>query len=638
MINKKGLYYPTKDFQKNAWFNDSRIYKQAKKDPIKFWDNFAKELLWQKPWQETYKHTPPYVKWFLGGQINITENIFEKNLEKLGQKPAIIWEPEPTQESTRIITFQELFEKVNQTANAFLKLGVKKGEVVAIYMPMIPETIISMLALARIGAVHAVIFSAFSPAALKYRLENLKTKYLITADGYYRKGKLINLKSNADAAVQGTNIEKVIIVKRAGNEVVENKEKDLWYEDLVGKESTYIKAETMNSEDLLFVLPESGTSGQFLPVMHSHAGYSVYATFTGKAVFDFKDTDILWCTSDPGWITGHTYTIYSPLLNGATTLIYEGAIDWPNTERWQNILTKHRVTIFYTAPTAIRMFKKQDEITPLNNNFDSLRILGSVGEAIDENTWLWYFEKIGNKKCPILDTWWQTETGGVITSSLPGVGPFKPGFTGLALPGVNVDIIDENQKTCKPNIKGDLVILPPFPPAILQGIYNNEKSYIESYWSQYGQNIYFTSDSAFFDENGLIKIIGRVDDTLKIAGHRIATGEIENAVAKNNNVLENAVVGLPDQIKGEVPVIFVVCKENQFLEETKKEIFDTIKKEIGNIVVPKEIFIVSELPKTKSGKIMRGILKKILLKESLGDTAVIQNPEVLDKIKKEVNI
>lgn len=634
MLIKKGLYYPTKENQKNYWLNNKKVYKTAQKDPIKFWDDFAKkEILWQTPWTETYQHSGAYVKWFLNGKLNITENIFEKNFEKIKNKPAIIWEPEPINEKEVVLTYAELLEKVNQFASALKKLGVKKGEVVAIYMPMIPQTLIAMLALARIGAVHAVIFSAFSPSALKYRLENLKTKVVITADGYYRKGKLINLKEQADQAIAGTSVEKLIIAKRANNTVATNPDKDFWFDEICKNEDTNLKAEVMDSEDLLFVLPESGTSGQFLPVMHTCGGYTTYATFTGKAVFNFSEKETLWCTSDPGWITGHTYTIYAPLLNGATTVIYEGAIDFPTPSRWADIIEKHKATIFYTAPTAIRMLEKQDPNIVKNRKFETLTLLGSVGEAIDEPTWMWYFKNIGKEKCAIVDTWWQTETGGIVLTSLPGIGPFKPSFAGLPMPGVNLEILDENKKPCKTNAEGNLVILPPFPPAILRGIYNNEKSYIESYWSQYGTEIYFTSDAAIRDENGLIKIVGRTDDTLKIAGHRISTGEIENAAIKHANITESAVIGVPDELKGETAVIFVICKDNTSPEQVKQDVVSEIRKEIGPIAQPKEIFIVSEFPKTKSGKTMRGILKKIYLGQDLGDLAVVANPETIEKIR-----
>ncbi|MDI6592066.1 MAG: AMP-binding protein, partial [Patescibacteria group bacterium] len=382
MIKKDSLYFPTKESKKKAWLKDRKIYKEAAKDPVKFWEKLAKELFWFKKWRRTFLHKPPYFQWFVGGKINITANIFEKNLagfEKIKNKVALIWEPEPLEEKSKILTYQELFHEVNKFANALKKLGVKKGDRVGIYLPMIPEVIISMLACARIGAVHVVVFSAFSPAALKMRLKIAKPKILITADGYFRRGKLINLKENADEGIKGTSVEKAIVVKRAKNEIPWEKERDIWWEDFVKNESDFCKPKIMDSEDLLFILPESGTTGQFLPIFHTIGGYTVEAYFTGKWVFDLHPDDIFWSMADVGWITGHTYTVYSPLLNGITTLIFEGAPNWPTPDRWAKIIEKYKVSIFYTAPTAIRMFK--NEMSSLKKyKFESLRVLGSVGE------------------------------------------------------------------------------------------------------------------------------------------------------------------------------------------------------------------------------------------------------------------
>jgi acetyl-CoA synthetase len=633
MIKKDNLYFPTEEFRKNAQVNDEKIYQEAKKDPIKFWEEKAREIFWQKTWDKAYEYNNNHIKWFLGGKLNITETILDKAENK--NKPAIIWEPEPIEESARIITYGELLLEVNKFSNALLKLGVKRGDIVAIYMPMVPETIISMLACARIGAVHAVVFSAFSSEALKYRLENLGAKVLISCDGYYRRGQIINLKPNVDAGIEGTGVEKVVVVRRAKNEVTWNEKKNFWYDELMKDETENFSAEVMDAEDLLFVLPESGTSGQFLPVMHSSGGYTTYAKWTGKAVFDLKNSDTLWCMSDAGWITGHTYTIYSPLLNGVTTVIYEGAPDWPTADRWTQIIKKHKVTIFYTSPTAIRMFVRQEKSIVGQADFSNLRLLGSVGEAIDETTWLWYFNNIGRQKCPIVDTWWQTETGGIMITSLPGIGPFSPAFTGRPLPGINIDIFNEDGKSVSQGNQGNLVILPPFPPAMLRGIYKNEKNYLESYWSNY-KDVYFTSDGAFMDKNGLVRIIGRVDDVLKVAGHRIATGELENAIAKHPDVAEAAVVGVPDEIKGEVPLVFTVLKRDRELVDFKKEVVDQIKKEIGPIVLPKEIYVVSELPKTRSGKTMRLLIKKLYKSEDFGDISALSNPESIEKIKKAI--
>jgi len=639
LIKKGNLYFPSEKFKKEAIISDEKIYDKALKDPVKFWEDLAKKIFWFKNWEKAFEHNPPYFKWFLGGKINITSNIFEKNLlgwEKIKQKPAIIWEPEPIDERPRILTYEELFKQVCKFANALKKLGVKKGDRVVIYLPMIPEAIISMLACARIGAVHSVVFSAFSAQALKIRLQITEAKVLITSDGYYRRGKIINLKESADEAIVDTRVEKVIVVKRAGNEISFDKNRNFWFHELIERENDFCEPEIMDSEDLFFILFTSGTTGIPKGCIHVCGGYTVQAYFTGKWIFDMHENDTLWCTSDVGWITGHTYTVYSPLLNGITTLIFEGAPDWPTPDRWAQILEKHKVTIFYTAPTAIRMFVKYGEEVIKNYKFENLRLLGSVGEPIDESTWLWYFKNVGKEKCPIVDTWWQTETGGILITSLPGIGPFKPAFAGLPFPGIKVDILDEKGNSCKVGEKGNLVILPPFSPGMLRGTYKNPEKYRETYWSQYGEKIYFTSDGAFRDENGLIRITGRVDDVIKVAGHRISTGELEAIVNLHEEITESAVVGFPDEIKGEVPVIFVVYKGKKEREEVKNEVISLIRKQIGPIALPKEVFIVEDLPKTRSGKIMRRILKRLLTGEELGDLSTLANPEIVEKIKEKI--
>jgi acetyl-CoA synthetase len=623
MIKKDFLFYPSEEFKKRAWVSDPKIYEEANKDPIRFWEKLAEELFWFEKWNKAFEHNPPYFKWFLGGKINITSNIFEKNKlgwEKIKKKPALIWEPEPIEESSRILTYEELFFLVSKFANALKKLGVKKGDKVAIYLPIIPEIVISMLAVARIGAVHSVVFSAFSSHALQVRLQDTEAKILITADGYYRRGNLINLKEAAEEAIAGTKVEKIIVVKRANNKINWQEERDFWWHDLVKEENEFCEAEVMEAEDLFFILYTSGSTGKPKGIEHICGGYTVQAYWTGKWIFDFHEEDIFWCTSDPGWITGHTYTIYSPLLNGITTLIFEGALDWPNPDRWAQIIERRGVTIFYTAPTAIRMFEKYGADLIKKYDFKNLRLLGSVGEPIDESAWLWYYSEIGKNRCPIVDTWWQTETGGILITSLPGIGPFKPAFTGLPFPGIKVEIRD-----------GNLLILPPFSPGMLRAIHKNPEKYLETYWSQYGPEMYFTSDGALQDENGLIRILGRVDDVIKVAGHRLSTGELEAAVNLHPEITETAVIGIPDEIKGEVPVIFVVSLHPS--EKLKEEIINQIKKEIGPIALPKEVFLVEDLPKTRSGKIMRRILRKLLTKEDLGDLSTLANPEAVEKIK-----
>ncbi|MDP3990975.1 MAG: acetate--CoA ligase [Candidatus Nealsonbacteria bacterium] len=649
MLKKGELYYPDKDFQKKAWINNKKIYQQAEKDPVKFWEKLAGELFWFKKWQKGFLHNPPYFQWFVGGKINITENIFRH----LSDKPALIWEPEPVNEEPKILTYQELFKSVNQLANALKILGVKKGDGVGIYLPMIPEAVISMLACCRIGAVHTVVFSAFSPSALRVRLQDTKAKVLITADGYFRRGQVINLKQNADEGIKETNIEKVIVVKRTGNEITWDNQKDLWWEELLQKQSQECQAEQMDSEDAMFILYTSGSTGQPKGIVHACGGYAVQAYWTGKWIFDFHQDDIFWCTSDQGWITGHTYTIYSPLLNGITTLMFEGAPDFPTPDRWAQIIEKRKVSIFYTAPTAIRMFEKYGAHHIEKYKFESLRLLGSVGEPIDTAAWLWYSKNIGKEKCPIVDTWWQTETGAILLSSLPGIGPFKPAFTGLPFPGIKVDILDKQGKAVSEGEEGRLVILPPFCPSLLRGVYKNPEKYLKTYWSQYGNKVYFTSDSALKDKNGLIRIVGRLDDVIKIAGHRVTTGEMEAAVNLHPEITECAVIGIPDEIKGEVPVIFIVTWSKKPLDKIKEEVVGWIKKEIGPIALPKEIYSVNDLPKTRSGKIMRRILRKLVTQaaakgekedlsslpsgEDLGDLSTLANPQSVDDIKNMIN-
>jgi acetyl-CoA synthetase len=638
MIKKGDLYYPSEEFQKNAWLNDSSVYREAAQDPVKFWEKIADDIFWQKKWDKAFEHQPPYFKWFINGKLNIVENCLDRNLEKNKNKIALIWEPEPIEESPRIINYQELFKNVNRLANGLKKIGVKKGDRVGIYLPMIPEAIISMLACARIGAIHAVVFSGFSPNALKARLQDTEAKILITADGYYRRGKILNLKENADEGIKETNIENVIVVQRANNHISWNNERDIWYHDLVKNENDFCPAEIMDAEDLLFILYTSGSTGKPKGTMHVCGGYTVQAKATAKWIFDLKDSDIFWSTADLGWITGHTYSCYGPLLNAATFLIFEGAPDFPTADRWAQIIEKHQVTIFYTAPTAIRMFEKYGSEILKNYQFKNLRLLGSVGEPIDEAAWQWYFQEVGKERCPIVDTWWQTETGGILITSLPGIGPFKPSFTGLALPPIKIDILDDDGKSCSINKEGNLVILPPFSPGLLRGIYKNQEKYLSTYWSQYGDKIYFAGDGALKDENGFIRILGRVDDVIKVAGHRLATGELEAIIDDHPDITECAVIGVPDEIKGEVPVVFVILNKERLVEEIKKEVMEQIRKEIGPVASIKEVYIVDDLPKTRSGKIMRRVLRGLLTGAELGDLSTLANPESVEKIKQSINL
>lgn len=640
MIKEKDLYYPTEEFKKQANLNDNKVYEEAAKDPVAFWEKLAGELHWFKKWDKAFEHKAPSIRWFAGGKTNITSNIFEHNrlgFEKIKNKPAIIWQPEPLEEEKQIITYGELFSNVNKLANALKKLGVKKGDRVGIYLPVIPEVVVAMLACAKIGAVHSVVFSAFSSHALQVRLQDTEAKVLITADGYYRGGNIINLKNNADEGVENTSVEKIVVVNRlkqeGKNSVSWVNDRDFWFEDLIANEGEDCEVEQMDAEDLFFILYTSGSTGKPKGCIHTCGGYMTQAYWTGKYIFDFKEDDIYWCTSDPGWVTGHTYTIYSPLLNGVTTLLFEGVPNFPATNRWADIIEENKVSIFYTAPTAIRMFEKYGAKAFEKNNLSTIRLLGSVGEPIDEASWLWYFNEIGKGKCPLVDTWWQTETGGILITSLPGIGPFKPAHAGRPLPGIKAEILDEKGNPVKDGEKGNLVILPPFSPGLLRGIYKNPEKFLETYWKEYGDEIYFTSDSAMRDSSGLIRVVGRMDDVLKVAGHRLSTGELEAAANAHLDITESAAIGIADEIKGEVPVIFVVYKGEKGEQDIKAEIIDLVKKEIGPIALPKEIYFAKDLPKTRSGKIMRRILRKLFSDEDLGDLSTLANPESVDSLK-----
>lgn len=650
LVKKGDCYYPSKEIKQEAWVKDESVYQKAEQDPQKFWAQRAQKLFWNKKWDKVFEHDPPYFKWFKGGKINITSNIFEHNpqgFEKIKDKKALIWEPEPPEEESLTLTYQELLGRVNRLANALKEIGVEKGDRVGIYLPMIPEAMISMLACARIGAVHSVVFSAYSPQALKIRLQDTKAKVLITADGYFRRGKIIDLKKNADQGVKDTSVEKVIVVSRLGKaqskEAHQAREKvnmepdrDIWYEDLIEGKSDSCDPEVMDSEDLIFLLYTSGSTGKPKGCQHVCGGYTTQAYWTGKWIFDLHPEDIFWCTADIGWITGHTYAVYSPLLNGVTTIIFEGAPDFPEPDRWAKIIEKYGVTIFYTAPTAVRLFEKYGAEVLKDHDFESLRLLGSVGEPIDVAAWEWYFKEVGKEKCPIVDTWWQTETGGILISSLPGIGPFKPAYVGKPFPGIKVGVLDENGEKVPPGQEGNLVIYPPFAPSVLRGVYKNPQKYLDTYWSKYGEEIYFTEDRAQRDENGLIRIVGRADDVIKVAGHRLTTGEIESAITKLPYITECAVVGIPHEIKGEVPAAFVVSKKTIELEQLQKEVVQQVRKEISPIALPSQVYLVEDLPKTRSGKIMRRVLKALFTGEDLGDLSTLANPQIVEQIKDKV--
>lgn len=636
IIKKGEEFFPSEEMKKIAWVKDEKIYAKAAKNQIKFWEELAKQGLdWEKPWKKAYEEKLPYFKWFVGGKLNFCYNCLDRHLKDKSDKIALIWVPEPTEEKTIKLTYKQLYEKVNRFANVLKKYGVKKKDNVAIYMPMIPEAAVAMLACTRIGATHSVVFSAFSADALKARIEDAQSKILVTSDGYYRKGEKENLLEKAKEAANGTTIKKIIVARRLGEKLDKGL---LDFEEEIKKAENYCKPTTVNSEDIMFILYTSGTTGKPKGIVHDTGGYAVQAYWTAKYNFNLHDNDIIWCTADVGWITGHTYAIYGPLLNGCASLIYEGSPDFPDFGRWWKIIEDNKVSVFYTAPTAIRMFMKAGEEWIKKYNLNSLKILGTVGECIDEEAWMWYFNKIGGARCPVIDTWWQTETGGTLINSLPGIGPFIPTIAGKSFPGTNHIVVNEQGKEIKKTETGFLVQTSPFAPGMLHGVYKNPKKYIETYWGywkKFKKKYYDTSDGAYMTKEGLIRLTGRTDDVMKVAGHRLATAELENALNDSDKVNESAVVPIPDKIKGEVPIAFVILEKNIIAnEELEKELKKHVDKKIGPTARPAKIYFVEDLPKTRSGKIMRRILKNILANEEPAGLMTLLNPRAVEKIKK----
>ncbi len=613
-------------------------YQRSIEDPKGFWSEIADSFNWQKKWDEVvdWNFEGPNVKWFLNAKFNITENILERNLPTLSDKPAIIWEPNDPNEAHITLTYQELFEKVCQFANAMKARGIKKGDRVIIYMPMVPEAAIAMLACARIGAVHSVVFAGFSATALADRINDCQAKMVLTSDGNFRGAKSIAVKAVVDEAVTKTQtIETVITLKRTGQDVVMVKDRDLWWHDAIEGVSTQNTAEVMDSEDLLFILYTSGSTGKPKGVVHTCGGYMVYTSYSFKNVFQYDKGDVYWCTADIGWITGHSYIVYGPLLSGATSLMFEGVPTFPDAGRFWQVCDKHQVNQFYTAPTAIRALQAfgTDLIQPYK--LDSLKVLGSVGEPINEEAWHWYDEHIGKHKCPIVDTWWQTETGGILISPLAGITPTKPSYATLPMPGVQLVIVDSDGNELTENsIEGNLCIKYPWP-SMIRTIYGDHERCQQTYFSTY-PGYYFTGDGVKRDEEGYYRILGRVDDVMNVSGHRMGTAEVENAINEHPHVVESAVVGYPHDIKGQGIYAYVICDATGLSEdELKVQIRETVTKMIGPIAKPDKIQIVPGLPKTRSGKIMRRILRKIASGDSsnLGDISTLLNPDVVEAIK-----
>lgn len=614
--------------------HDVESRKKANSNYVNFWDNQAHNLTWFSPWERTLDWNSPFAKWFVGGKINASYNTLDVHQATKSKKPAILWEGENGDSKT--YTYEDLFKEVQKFANVLKSLGVEKGDRVTIYLPMVPELPIAMLACARIGAIHTVIFSGFSAASIKDRIDDSKSKIVITADGGFRRGKIVKLKEVIDDAIKDFEfVKNVIVLERTKNEITISSRDNLW-NDLMQTASDSCAAEKLGSEHPLYILYTSGTTGKPKGVLHETGGYLTHLHSTFQWAFDIKDSDVFFCTADIGWVTGHSYVVYAPLLHGATQVMYEGAPDFPNISRMWEILQKYKVSIFYTTPTALRMFMKFGDEIPNSFDLSSLRLLGTVGEPINPEVWKWYYKVIGKEKCPIIDTWWQTETGGMMISSLPGLEtiPLKPGSGTLPIPGIDISVVDEFGDEVSPNTKGYLIIRNPWP-GMLQTLWGDDEKYKTVYWSKY-PNSYYAGDYALKDEDGYFWILGRADDVLKIAGHRIGTAELESCIVSDENVAESAVCGIPDEIKGDVIIAFVVLKEDTTIDESilEKILYEKIRNDIGSIATPKQIYFVPKLPKTRSGKIMRRLLKSIGSGETIGDTSTLDDISAVVEIEK----
>jgi len=632
LLQEDRRFSASEEFKANAVVRDDSLYKRAAEDREAFWGEVAEEMLdWFKPWDKVLEWDPPYAKWFVGGKINASYNCLDRHVKAgRGAKRAIIWEGEPGDE--KVLTYDDLYLETNKFANVLKSLGVTRGDRVAICMPMIPELAIALLACARIGAVHSVVFGGFSAESLRDRINDAQAKLLITADGGYRRGKIVELKQIGDDAIAETpSIEKTVVVKRTGHDIEMKDGRDLWYHDLMAEAEEFCEPEQMDSEDMLYILYTSGTTGKPKGIIHTTAGYLTGVTATFKWIFDLKEDDVYWCTADIGWVTGHSYIVYGPLSNGATVVMYEGAPNHPENDRFWDICQRHKVTILYTAPTAIRTFMKWGTEWPAKHDLSSLRLLGTVGEPINPEAWIWYHEHIGGGRCPVVDTWWQTETGMILISPLPGVTELKPGSATHPLPGIEAEILNDNGERV-PVGGGYLALTSPWP-AMLRGIYGDPDRYVDQYWSRW-KDIYFTGDGSKRDEEGYFWLLGRVDDVMNVAGHRIGTMEVESALVDHSKVAESAVVGVPDEIKGTAIAAFVtLVSGNEPGRELEDELKGHVVHKIGAIARPAKIIFTADLPKTRSGKIMRRLLRDIAGGKVLGDTSTLADPSVVQTLK-----
>jgi acetyl-CoA synthetase len=638
--HEKRVFPPPTEFAAKAHLKSMEeleaLRAEGAADPEKFWARFAAgELHWFKEWDTVLKWEPPHAEWFVGGKINISYNCLDRHLGTWRRnKAALIWEGEPG--DTRTLTYQQLHTEVCRFANVLRKMGVEKGDRVALYMPLIPELAISMLACARIGATHSVVFGGFSSTALIDRINDAQCKMVVTADGGWRRGNEVKLKPAVDEALKQTpSVESCIVVRRTRSTIHMESGRDHWWHELIETVDANCAAEELDSEHPLFILYTSGTTGKPKGILHTTAGYLLQAHLTTKWIFDIKDEDIYWCTADIGWVTGHSYVVYGPLSNGATALMYEGAPNWPEPDRFWDIIERHKVNTLYTAPTAIRAFIKWGEQWPLKHDLSSLRLLGTVGEPINPEAWMWYHRIIGKERCPIVDTWWQTETGAIMITPLPGATPTKPGSGTKPFPGIDADVMTREGRPVGANEGGYLVIKKPWP-AMLRTIYGDDQRYRDQYWSQI-EGMYFAGDGARRDEDGYFWIMGRIDDVINVAGHRLGTAEIESALVSHEAVAEAAIVARPDDLKGSAIIAFVTLEGGRTpTDPLKEELRQHVAKEIGALARPDEIRFADALPKTRSGKIMRRLLREIATSGSVaGDTTTLEDFSVLEKLRPE---
>jgi len=610
------------------------IYKKSLDDIEEFWEEEARKLEWFRTWDRVLDWDIPFAKWFPGGMLNAAYLCVDRHLKNWRRnKVAIYWEGENGEERT--LSYSQLGREVNRLASALKKLGVKDGDRVAIYLPMIPELPVAMLATARIGAIHTVVFSGFSAMALADRVNDTEAKVIITADGTFRRGKTLPLKDVMDVALDNTpSIEKVIVVKRTGQEVKMKNGRDLWYHEIVKDAEENIPPEPFESTHPLYILYTSGTTGKPKGIVHSTGGYMVFINSMYKWVFDIQEESVYWCTADVGWVTGHSSIVYAPLMHGASIVVHEGAPDYPKPDRWWEIIEKYKVTIFYTSPTAIRMFMRYGEEWPKKHDLSSLTILGSVGEPINPEAWMWYFKNIGGERCPIVDTWWQTETGGIMISPAPGIGlvPLKPGSATFPLPGIDAEVVDEKGRPVPSGVRGFLILKKPWP-GMLMTLYKDPERYKQAYWSRF-PNAYYTGDYCMRDNEGYLWLLGRADEVLKIAGHRLGTMELESAVISHQAIAEAAVIGKPHEIKGETIVVFAILRQGYSpSNELKKELTEHLRKTVGPVATPDEIYFVSKLPKTRSGKIMRRVLKALASGLPIGDITTLEDEASVEEAK-----